>query len=136
MAIVDDATISNQTIVFRILLDGWVSIVANRIRPNSLALLDSNFENSCFISNDQSFTELQRLFPGQPVAGIPVEVLRTNGFVVERRPGECPTDYQGNPDDHVVVGPPAPCSRKIYQRGSQAIVKDTRVIMLRLVQNR
>jgi hypothetical protein len=133
MAIVDDATISNEDILLRILLDDWIKNTETGSRPNSLALLDSNFENSCFISNAESLTELQRLFPGLPVAGIPVEVIRTEGFVVGRRPNECPSGYAGDPNGHVVVGPPEPCGRKDYQRKSQAIVKDRRVFMLRLL---
>jgi hypothetical protein len=134
MAIIDDPGIPDGTIVLRVLLEGWISETNNRIRPNSLALLDSNYENSCFISNDVSLSELQRLFPGQPVVGIPVEVMRRNGFSVERRPNECPEDYRGNRDDHVVVGPPESCGRKEYHRKSQAIVKDPSVIMLRLIE--
>jgi len=82
MAIVDDATISNEDLLLRILLEDWITSTEAETRPNSLAFLDSNFENSCFISNEQSFTELQRLFPGRPAAGVPVEVLRAKGFVV------------------------------------------------------
>lgn len=132
MAIVDDPTILDQTIVLRVLLEGWVSETNNRIRPNSLSFLDSNYENSCFISSAGSLSELQRLFPGKPVAGVPVAVLRMNGFAVEHRPDECPEEYRGDRGDHVVVGPPEPCGRKEYQRKSQAIVKDPGVIMLRL----
>jgi len=136
MAIADDATIPNNNVLLRILLDDWIKKTATGSRPNSLALFDSNFENSCFISNAQSLSELQRLFPGLPVAGIPVDIIRANGFVVERRPTECPEDYAGDRNDHVVVGPPEPCGRKEYQRMCQAIVKNPRVFMLRFVPER
>lgn len=134
MAIVDDATILNEDLLLRILLEDWITSTEAGIRPNSLAFLDSNFENSCFISNEQSFTELQRLFPGRPAAGVPVGILRSKGFVVGRRPGECPEDYEGDRGDHVVVGPAEPCGRKEYQRMSRAIVKDHRVFILRFVR--
>jgi hypothetical protein len=134
MAIIDDPGIPDETVVLRVLLEGWISETNNRIRPNSLAFLDSNYDNSGFISNSVSLAELQRLFPGQPVAGVPVAVIRRNGFAVECRPNECPEDYRGNRDDHVVVGTPEPCGRKEYQRKSQSIVKDPSVIMLRLIE--
>jgi len=136
MAVVDDSTILNNDVLLRILLEDWIKKTETGSRPNALALFDSNFENSCFISNAQSLSELQRLFPGLPVAGIPVEVIRTNGFVIERRPDECPVDYAGDRNDHVVVGPPEPCGRKEYQRMCRAIVKDPRVFMLRFVPER
>src|SRR5258707_12403115 len=136
MAIGNDATNPDEGVLLRILVEGWAKNTETGSRPNSLALFDSNFENSCFISNAQSLTELQRLFPGSPVAGITVEVIRRNGFGVERRPDECSRDYAGDRNDHVVVGHPEPCGRKEYQRMGQAIVKDRRVLMLRFLHRR
>jgi hypothetical protein len=135
MPIVDDPTIPNDSILLRVLHGSWVTNKGGRSRPASFSLIDSNYEASCFISNQASLSELQRLFPGLTVAGIPAAVIRACGFAIERRPGECGPNYAGNPNDHVVVGPPEPRPRNEVQRMAKAIVEDPGVFLLRMLPN-
>jgi len=121
----DDVQIGNATHVLRVLLPRWVVTKNGRERPTSDSLLDSNFENSCFIASEISLTELRALFPDFPnakIAQIPVQVLRDNGYAIERKPEDAPGGCMV-PNSHVVVGPPTATQRGPYEAAARRIVK-------------
>ena len=105
-----------------------ITTKGDRTRPSSESLSDSNRENSCFLLGIPTVADLSTLFPEAPAfARIPSQVLRQNGFGIERRPNECPAAYIGNPDDHVVVGPVEDVSKREYIRRAERIVRDPAV---------
>src|ERR1700722_2562466 len=125
MPIQDDPTIPAEAILWRALIERWVLVSPEKSRPTSDSLLDSNGENSCFVSGGCTLEERRRLFPeAHRFVQLPVRVLRENGYGVERRPEECPSDYPGNSTDHVVVGPTDEISLKEYVRRAKRIVKN------------
>lgn len=90
-------------------------------------------ETSCFLVNDDMLGGVAKLIPdAYAFAGFPVKVLRSNGFGVERRPAECPNDYTGNREDHVVVGPVEEIGKKEYVRRTRSIVRDPQVRIRRI----
>jgi hypothetical protein len=125
----DDQTIGSECAVLRVLLDRWITTKAGRTRPSSDSLLDSNFENSCFVEGEMSLAELRLLFPGRKIARIPVRVLRGEGYCLERRPEEAP-EKCSNPSSHVVCGPPDSPIRGVYEAKARRIVKSTDVTIL------
>src|SRR6266576_2895458 len=106
----DDPEISDETALLRVLLPKWSVVKAGRERPTSDSLLDSNFENSCFVEGEITIEEVQELFPNLKVARLRTGLVRREGFVVERRPTEAPPRCS-NPQSHVVIGPPTPIER-------------------------
>jgi hypothetical protein len=118
----DDASISGDSVVLRVLHPKWVTTKGGRERPTSDSLLDSNYENSCFLEGEISLAELQVLFIGRKIARIPVSLLRAEGFWLERRPGEAP-DGCTRPSSHLVCGPPDAPVRGIYEAKARRIVR-------------
>jgi len=125
----DDLEIPNDASLLRVLLPKWSTIKGGRERPTSNSLLDSNFENSCFVEGEITIEELQLLFPNLKVARLRVALIRQQGFAIERRPNEAPLDCT-NPNAHVVVGPTAPIERGQYERAARNIVKHASVEVL------
>jgi len=119
----DDPEISDETSLLRVLLPKWCTFKAGRERPTSDSLLDSNFENSCFIEGAVTVQEVQQLFPSLKIARVRAALLRREGFAIERRPGEAPPGCS-HPDSHVVVGPQVPIERGPYERAARNIVRD------------
>lgn len=119
----DDDRITGDRYLLRALLPRWLTIKVGRERPTSDSLLDSSFENSCFIEDEITVAQVQGLFPGLKLARIPVELVRRHHFAVERRPNEAP---QGCPvpDAHVVIGPLQVARWGDYERSARNIVKD------------
>jgi hypothetical protein len=138
MAIHDDLQIPSDAVVWRALIKRWVISTAGRSRPTS-DCFDSELhrrETSCFLSSTDMLNHLREVIPeAYAFAGFPVRVLRSNGFGVERRPGECPGSYAGNPGDHVVVGPVQEISKKEYVRRTKNIVRDPEVSVLGIPPN-
>src|SRR5215468_6487060 len=109
----DDPGIGNDRFLLRVLRIKWITVKDNRERPTTESMTDSNYENSCFVDGEIPIEEIQRLFPGQRIARIPVHVIRGGGFIIERRPGEAP-EHCSNPNAHVVVGPQREIRRNDY----------------------
>lgn len=107
----------------------WVTVKGGRERPSSDSLLDSNFENSCFIDGEIGIDELQSLFPGCKIARIEAAIVRREGYSIERRPTESPEECS-NPNSHVVVGPAVPIDRGLYERAARHIVKDPSIQLI------
>jgi hypothetical protein len=85
---------------------------------------------SYFIDVPGMLTELNRIFPGSEIARVPALVVRTVGFAIERRPDECPEDFQCDRACHVVAGPPAELTRLEFQRKARNIAKDPSVTII------
>lgn len=123
MPIRNDAAIPDGAILWRVLIEKWVTTKQGRTRPTSDSFLDSTRENSCFISGGCTLEERRRLFPeAHRFAQFPASILRENGFGLERRPLECPPDYPGDPADHLVVGPTEEITWNEYVRRAKRIV--------------
>jgi len=122
----DDVQIGNDLFVLRVLWPKWTAVKGGRERPTSDSLLDSNFENSCFVEGELSVADVQQLFPMLKIARIPVSVLRREGFAIERRPNEAPPGCPVS-EAHVVVGPLSELSRGDYERIARNVVKDAAV---------
>lgn len=125
----DDPNIAPATYVLRVLHGKWVTTKGGRERPTSDSLLDSNFENSCFLEEEISLDELKRLFDGKKIARIPVRLLRAEGYWLERRPQEAPKGCT-SPASHLVCGPPDDPIRGVYEAKARRIVKSPEVEIL------
>jgi hypothetical protein len=122
----DDPEIRDETLLLRVLLQKWTCIKNGRERPTSDSMLDSNFENSCFIEGEIAVGEVQSLFPDLKIARIGAMLIRREGFAIERRPDEAP-DNCSNRSAHVVVGPIVRLDRGRYERAARTIVRDASV---------
>ena len=126
----DDQEIPDAAVLLRVLPAKWVTTKGGRERPTSDSMLDSNFENSCFIDGEIGEAELRTLFPECKIARIAASVVRREGYAIERRPTESP-EHCSNPRAHVVTGPISPLDRGAYERAARQIVKDPSIqIML------
>jgi hypothetical protein len=125
----DDLEISDDASLLRVLLAKWITMKGGRQRPTSDSLLDTNFENSCFVEGEITIIEIQSLFPGLSIARLRAGLIRREGFAIERRPEEAPLRCS-NPAAHVVIGPVVPLDRGSYERVARTIVKDLSVAIL------
>ena len=55
----DDLEISDDASLLRVLLAKWITMKSGRQRPTSDSLMDSNFENSCFVEGEITLIEVQ-----------------------------------------------------------------------------
>jgi hypothetical protein len=123
----DDASVTGDQHLIRVLLPKWTVVKNGRERPTSDSLLDSNYENSCFVEEEVGLGWVQQAFPGRKVGRLPVIVVRRKGFSIERRPGDAPRGCP-TPEAHVVVGPiPVPDRWGEYEGKARSIVKDAAV---------
>jgi hypothetical protein len=125
----DDLGIPDDALLLRVLLAKWITTKGGRQRPTSDSLLDSNFENSCFVEGEISVVDVQLLFPILSIARLRAGLIRHEGFAIERRPDEAPS-HCSNPRAHVVIGPVTPLDRGRYERAARTIVKDPSVMIL------
>lgn len=125
----DDETIQTEAIVLRVLIDRWVTMKGGRERPTTDSMMDSNYENSCFVEGELPLAELQALFPGKRIARIPASLLRAEGFWLDRRPDEAPLGCT-NPAAHLVCGPPNMPIRGAYEAMARRIVRSQQIEML------
>jgi hypothetical protein len=131
MPLVDDGTIPADAVLLRILVDPkWITKKDGPRRPGSVAFYEATGEVSYFVEVPGMLTELARLFPGMEVARVPAAVVRAVGFVIERRPGECPDNFQCDPACHVVAGPPVQMTRNEFQGKARTIAKDPNVTIV------
>jgi hypothetical protein len=124
--LLDDERIAGDAFLLRALLPKWSIVKAGRERPTSDSLLDSNFENSCFVEGELSVAQVQLMFPGLKLARLPVSVVRREGFALERRPEEAPPGCPA-PEAHLVIGPLRELERGDYEGRARRIVKDPSV---------
>lgn len=127
--VIDDPTIGTEGAVLRVLHGKWITTKGGRERPTSDSLLDSNFENSCYVEGEISVDELRLIFDGKRIARIPVKLLRDEGFWLERRPEEAPSGCTC-PMAHVVCGPPDSFIRGVYEAKARRIVKSPEIELL------
>jgi len=125
----DDGEIGNDSYLLRVLHSSWTTLKGGRERPTSDSLLDSNFENSCFVEGEIAMDELRLLFPDKKIARIPVHLIRAHGFIIERRPLEAPNECTV-PESHVVIGPQDQIQRGEYERMARTIVKSATVSVI------
>jgi hypothetical protein len=130
MPLQDDVTVPNDATLLRALYKDWITREGPTRRPTSHAFMDAIFETSLFVNSPEVAIELRRIFVGLEIASISVGVVREIGFVIERRPTECPDDFRCNPGCHVVIGPPREMARKEYQRRTRTIATHPQTIIL------
>jgi hypothetical protein len=132
MPLQDDQTIAPDAVLLRVLRNdpNWTRIDGGQIRPTKLAFFSVNQEISYFVDGPGMCAELERIFPGNKVARIPVSVIREQGFAIERRPGECPEDFQCDRGSHVVAGPVTEMTRNLHQRHARCIANHPEVIVM------
>lgn len=100
MPFVDDPNIGDDVLLVRVLRHhSWAHPPDAPTRPSSVAFLDSNGENSCFIAAEADFFALAERFPGVRYGAITAGNARTAGFCVWR-------DEEGADGlpGHVIVG--------------------------------
>lgn len=118
----DDETIDPDQSLLRALRPGWTALRDDGTeRPNRLAFTDSNQETTCFIDNDTNLAELRRLFPGQKICRFRARFVRAAGFVVARKPDDCPDGFVGDPAHHLVIGPTEQVTKTELLRRGDAI---------------
>jgi hypothetical protein len=122
MPLQDDQSISGNAVLFRVLQDpNWTTYKGGRRRPSSLAFYEAHGEVSYFVDTPGMLSELHRIFPGREIARVPASVVRQQGFAIERRPNECPDDFQCDRTCHVVAGPTSEIQRLEFQRRARTI---------------
>jgi hypothetical protein len=130
MPLIDDASVSDEAILLRVLLPNWICEQNGVRRVTKQAFLDGETgEASCFIDGAGVQDEVRRIFPGKEVAAIPARVVRECGFVIERRPDEA-DPFTGDPNAHVVLGTAVQVRRLEYERCAKRIALhiDTRIL--------
>lgn len=130
MPLRNDETISDEAILFRVLIadPNWKTRESDgRYRPTSLAFYSADQDVSYFVDGPGVVEALNKLFAGLEIASVPASVIRGVGFVIERRPEECPEDFECDRSCHVVAGPAEPIPRKDHQRRVRTIAKHPRV---------
>jgi hypothetical protein len=130
MPLTDDPTVAAGSILLRVLRAGWTTTKGGRCRPASLAFFSTGQEISYFVEGPGVVNELWRIFPGHKIARIPAFVIRASGFVIERRPAECPAELQCDHASHVVAGPAAEITRNEFQRRAGLIAKHNDVSII------
>ena len=124
MPLHDDQTIADDAILYRVLPHpNWVKVDAGVTRPSSIAFFECRQEVSFFVDGPGILSELRRIFPGAPIAKVPAAILREKGLAIERRPGECGDDFNGDPASHVVVGPAEQIQPNLYEKRARSIAK-------------
>ena len=131
MPLTDDGTIPPNAILLRVLAHpGWITTKGGTRRPSSIAFYEAGGEVSYFIDGPGMLAELGRIFQGSEIARVPALAVRGVGFAIERRPNECPEDFQCDRTCHVVAGPPAELTRLEFQGKARSIAKDPSVSII------
>jgi|SRR6267143_2544479 hypothetical protein len=123
MPLQDDLTIPNAALLYRILHETWTTNKGGRHRPSSIAFFEAHGEVSYFADAPGVLGELRRIFQGKEIASVPASVIRDKGLAIERRPNECPPNFQSDKACHVVVGPAAQMQRNEYEKRARSIAK-------------
>jgi hypothetical protein len=130
MPILDDATIPNSAMLFRVLFPGWTTTKGGTYRLASHAFFETRGEVSLFLDAPGLLEELRRVFSGREIASVSASVIRGAGLVIERRPAECPPDFRCDHSCHVVVGPAEELQRNELERRYRSIAKHPSVAIL------
>jgi len=121
MPVIDDTSITDDAILYRVLHPGWTCSKNGRYRPQSMAFTDGRSkEVSCFIAGEGVEEKVRSMFPGLEIATVSARVVRESGFAIERRPTEC-EEFSGDPKTHVVIGSPTGIPNKEYERCARKI---------------
>jgi hypothetical protein len=100
MPLIDDRSIADDVVLVRVLrYASWAHPKEQPTRPSSIAFLDSNGENSCFIAAEADFARLAERFPEQRYGAVTAGAARAAGFSVSRDENGA----DGLPG-HVIVG--------------------------------
>lgn len=118
----DDDTIGSDDFLVRVLHEKWITTDEGRERPNSLAFTDSSQETSCFIDTPANRIQLKSIFAGLKICRFPASIVRAAGFVIERKPDECPEGFLDR-TQHVVIGPPELLTKKQLVKRGQTIAR-------------
>jgi|SRR5882724_5652355 len=100
MPLIDDLSIADDLVLVRVLrYPSWAYPKEQPTRPSSVAFLDSNGENSCFIATEADFGQLSERFPNQRYGAVTAGAARAAGFSIWR-------DEEGGDGlpGHVIVG--------------------------------
>ena|SRR5258708_3224245 len=130
MPLLDDATIPDGAVLYRVLIPGWTTTRGGRYRPASHAFLETRGEVSLFVDEPGMLDELRRIFPRHEIAVVSASVIRSKRLVIERRPLECPEGFQRDPACHVVVGPNDEIQKPELEKRYRSIAKDPSVAIL------
>jgi hypothetical protein len=125
MPIVNDASIPDDAILLRVLHPSslWRCRVGGRYRPTSLAFQDGlTGDVSCFVQAEGVEAQVRQMYPHNEIATVTAGAVRAAGYVIERRPGEC-GNFTGDPNAHVVIGPPEPITKKAQTRRARRIAE-------------
>jgi hypothetical protein len=130
MAVINDVSIPDSAILFRVLRDDWTCVKNGRTRPQSLAFIDGlTGEVSCFVDGEGIEAAVRQMFPGLQIAKTTVRIVRQSGFAVERRAGEC-QGFEGDPQSHVVIGSAGAATGKEYERCARKIAVDNETTII------
>ena len=116
----DDGSIGPDAFLIRALQSGWTTVEGTHERPNTLAFTDETQETSCFLDTPDNLAELRRKFPSFKICRFRAGIVRAAGFVIERKPDECPEGFSDR-TQHVVIGPPETLSKKQLMKRGHAI---------------
>ncbi len=133
MPLQDDVSIPHDAMLYRVLpKPSWIKTEGETRRPSSIAFYEARGEVSYFVDGPGMLAEVRRIFPGMEIARVPASVLRSTevGFVIERRPADCPEDFHCDPANHVVAGPSAEITRNEFQRRARRVAKHTDVTIV------
>jgi hypothetical protein len=123
MPLLDDATVFDDAVLFRVLLPGWTTTKGGTYRLASHAFLEARGEVSLFLDAPGLVEELRRVFPGKEIASVSASGIRGAGLVIERRPAECPPDFRCDRSCHVIVGPAQELQRNDLEKRYRSIAK-------------
>jgi|SRR5271165_2095184 len=130
MPLHNDDTIPPETHLLRVLQPSWTTDKDGRHRPNSWAFQHANGEASLFLSEPGMLQELQQKFPGKEIASVPAAVIRASGLAIQRKPQDCPPDFNCDPNSHVVVGPSGEIQKNDYERRTKAVARHPAVTII------
>ena len=132
MPLRNDETIPDDAVLLRVLLKdpNWTTNRGGRYRAASLAFFSTEQEISYFLEAPGVLAEVQGMFPDHEIARVPASVIRSVTFAIERRPAECPPNFQGDRSCHVVAGPSVEITRKDNERCARSIAKHKDVTII------
>lgn len=130
MPLLNDASILDGAVLFRVLFPGCTTTKGGTYRLASHAFFEARGEVSLFLDMPGLLEELRRIFPGQEIASVSASVIRGAGLVIERRPAECPLDFRCDKACHVVVGPAQELRRNDLEKRYRSIAKHPTVKIL------
>ena len=130
MPLTDDHSVQPGAVLYRVLVDpNWITTKDQTRRPSKQAFYEARGEVSYFEEGPDVLAEVQRLFPGLPIASVPASVIREEGLVIERRPHEA-QDLPTIGGAHVIAGPQNPIARSEFEKKARRIAKHPNVSII------